>query len=589
MGNWENNQDALQMAILYFLYTFILAQTGDSSISVNEFLMVEDGRYQVYPWGKIAFTKLMDSLRQDFNLSKQLYRTKCHPFAIGGLALKPKFEMLMTSIFQENACSNIVPTPEELVAFDLPEDEHDPPSSPTTTSVNPKIVQPNDIVDFDDFSTRPPEQLLRRLSRVSDTSSPPPPKRRKKVDTSETKVSEPNGPPTPAANVHGSADAQKVNYVISDIEELKDHLKNYIDHTISNQHQMKRVLELQPTYESTHVDTEANDHKKVSDDEAHQAPQDLNEVNMDEDGADTVQHNIRHFMPFKITVDTSDSSTSTTISPSTQAAIDALVSNLGKVLIPVEPLCVYNPQDLTGSHNLLSDSQLPIDIPTTEIVVRSHSKTPAPRNKMPLRIIQSPYVTSFGSSEKGKHKLDDDYLWRRTPINSQPRRFSTSSFGRDEQSIEQEAERKVGWLLKLIFAGTATVIGYQIFPYMGDNLMQQSVSLLQVKDPLFKRMGASRLARFAIDDERRMKIVEIGGAQHLLNMLESARDDRTRKEALKALFAISKSDAAAVVLHQAGAISIIKSTLESDEDAEVGNYKSNLLSRFQDLSYDIRS
>lgn len=29
--------------------------------------------------------------------------------------------------------------------------------------------------------------------------------------------------------------------------------------------------------------------------------------------------------------------------------------------------------------------------------------------------------------------------------------------------------------------------------------MQQSVQLLRVKDPLFKRMGASRLARFAID------------------------------------------------------------------------------------------
>ncbi|KAM3284950.1 putative protein isoform X1 [Capsicum chacoense] len=181
------------------------------------------------------------------------------------------------------------------------------------------------------------------------------------------------------------------------------------------------------------------------------------------------------------------------------------------------------------------------------------------------------------------------YLWRRTPINLQHRRYSTSSFGRDEQSIEQEAERKVGWLLKLIFAGTATVIGYQIFPYMGDNLMQQSVSLLEVKDPLFKRMGASRLARFAIDDERRMKIVEIGGAQKLLNMLESARDDRTRKESLKALFAISKSDEAAAVLHQAGAISIIRSTPESAEDAEVGKYKSNLLSRFQFLSYDIRS
>lgn len=29
--------------------------------------------------------------------------------------------------------------------------------------------------------------------------------------------------------------------------------------------------------------------------------------------------------------------------------------------------------------------------------------------------------------------------------------------------------------------------------------MQQSIRLLHVKDPLFKRMGASRLARFAID------------------------------------------------------------------------------------------
>ncbi|KAH0716637.1 hypothetical protein KY290_012824 [Solanum tuberosum] len=42
----------------------------------------------------------------------------------------------------------------------------------------------------------------------------------------------------------------------------------------------------------------------IWDDEAHQAPQDLNEVIMDEDSADTVQHNIRHFVPDKIIVDT---------------------------------------------------------------------------------------------------------------------------------------------------------------------------------------------------------------------------------------------------------------------------------------------
>lgn len=42
-------------------------------------------------------------------------------------------------------------------------------------------------------------------------------------------------------------------------------------------------------------------------------------------------------------------------------------------------------------------------------------------------------------------------------------------------------------------------------------------------------------------DERRMKIVEMGGAQELVNMLGVAKDDSTRKEALKALLALSHS------------------------------------------------
>jgi hypothetical protein len=37
----------------------------------------------------------------------------------------------------------------------------------------------------------------------------------------------------------------------------------------------------------------------------------------------------------------------------------------------------------------------------------------------------------------------------------------------DELSIEQDAERKIGWLLKIIFAGTASAVGYQLFPYLG--------------------------------------------------------------------------------------------------------------------------
>ncbi|MED6119258.1 hypothetical protein PIB30_010183 [Stylosanthes scabra] len=182
-----------------------------------------------------------------------------------------------------------------------------------------------------------------------------------------------------------------------------------------------------------------------------------------------------------------------------------------------------------------------------------------------------------------------NYLCKRRPtINLQSRNFSSYS-GKDELSIEQEGERKVGWLLKALFLATAGAAGYHVFPYMGDNLMQQSVSLLRIKDPLFKRMGASRLTRFAIDDERRIKILEMGGAEELLNMLSTAKDDRTRKAALEALSALSQSDKVLASLHSAGALSIIKSAPNSHEDADVEKFKLSLMKRFQDLRYDLSS
>ncbi|CAD5325972.1 unnamed protein product [Arabidopsis thaliana] len=156
-------------------------------------------------------------------------------------------------------------------------------------------------------------------------------------------------------------------------------------------------------------------------------------------------------------------------------------------------------------------------------------------------------------------------------------------------TLEEEAERKIGWCLKIFFAGTATYIGYQFFPYLGDNLIHQSISLLHVKDPLFKRMGASRLSRFAIDDERRMKVVEMGGAQELLHMLGSAKDDKTRKEALKALAALSKSGEAAKFLGSNGALSIVKSTPNSLEDSDISTYKSNILEKLVEKNLAVSS
>ncbi|KAJ9553308.1 hypothetical protein OSB04_017353 [Centaurea solstitialis] len=182
----------------------------------------------------------------------------------------------------------------------------------------------------------------------------------------------------------------------------------------------------------------------------------------------------------------------------------------------------------------------------------------------------------------------------------------------DERAIEEEAEKKIGWLFKLIFAGTATfrwipylsILGYLLCfvnhlhdyfssstPYQqtSGNLIQQSVSLLNVKDPLFKRMGASRLARFATDDERRMKIVEMGGVQKLVDMLGAATDDRTRKETLNAIVAIARKDEAVRALQSPRAISVIMATPESSKDAEIERCKGKLLRRLGDLKHDENS
>ncbi|XP_069148983.1 uncharacterized protein [Solanum lycopersicum] len=100
-----------------------------------------------------------------------------------------------------------------------------------------------------------------------------------------------------------------------------------------------------------------------------------------------------------------DSSTSTTISPSTQAAIDALIKDLGKDATNARPLYSYDTKNITSSQYLLTDSQLSTEIPITEIDVKTDAVTPAHRNRMPSIWIQAPYCTSFGSSKKGKEKL----------------------------------------------------------------------------------------------------------------------------------------------------------------------------------------
>uniref|UniRef100_M1DEQ7 Ulp1 protease family, C-terminal catalytic domain containing protein n=1 Tax=Solanum tuberosum TaxID=4113 RepID=M1DEQ7_SOLTU len=172
------------------------------------------------------------------------------------VAVKPKFGRFMSSIFSENACSNIVPTPNEVEALDLLDIQDAHTSGPSTTTVDAKKVQTKDNSGFENFSTSPPGHLFRRSLRVYGTSSPSPPKRRKKIDTSKTAVSEPKS---------------------------SEQLRPQINQSFS-----------MPDEAPTPV---------ANDDASGQMPQHFFEGTMNEDASDKVQHNTNQSVPDPVTFD----------------------------------------------------------------------------------------------------------------------------------------------------------------------------------------------------------------------------------------------------------------------------------------------
>ncbi|KAG5600749.1 hypothetical protein H5410_032119, partial [Solanum commersonii] len=274
MGEWENYQDAVEMAILYFIHTFVFSQLGDTNIPIHHFFMVEDGRYQKYSWGQIAFSKLMKTLRQKFTKEKKLYRLAGMPYSLNVwiyecasiisdeivvkegsyipricnwrvVGVKPKFDMFMSSIFTQNACNDIHPTTEEMSALDLPANVNTSPSETHTSTAKSKQVQPQDLLEFENFSTNHTDQFLRRSRCMSTTSSTPPPKRRRNAHPAKPKVTQVNQPeqlavqtkqkiPIPDSggnlfDIHGPSFDRKESSDKSGIKQVKKYLKHYVD------------------------------------------------------------------------------------------------------------------------------------------------------------------------------------------------------------------------------------------------------------------------------------------------------------------------------------------------------------------------
>ncbi|XP_055814615.1 uncharacterized protein LOC129884322 [Solanum dulcamara] len=151
-------------------------------------------------------------MRQEFSNAKQMYRLGGMPYALNAwiyecasqvpseiavrvgnkiprilnwrvVAVKPKFETFMSTIFSEYRCSNIVQSQHEMESIIIHGSQQKPEASTSAAKVN--FRKPHEVLGFEDFSTTPPTKLLKRSSHVVDTSSPYPSKRMKTSPTKE--------------------------------------------------------------------------------------------------------------------------------------------------------------------------------------------------------------------------------------------------------------------------------------------------------------------------------------------------------------------------------------------------------------------
>ncbi|KAM3340736.1 hypothetical protein P3S68_028370 [Capsicum galapagoense] len=234
MENFENSEDALNLAILYFVHTFMLSQHKEAPISVAYFQMVEDGRYIHFSWGKINFEKLINLWRQDFRVAKQLYSLGGMPHALNVWIFecysevdkkttfrqrniiprilnwsvectRPKYESFMSGMFSKCSFKNLQPTSEEVRTLDLSFSEDFvvfDPTPATSTSIPATLKRSGDedqsrVVtaddDYNNFTARPTQEFLKKAHLATPLSTEQPSKRRKIVIFQEVSLAVTDG------------------------------------------------------------------------------------------------------------------------------------------------------------------------------------------------------------------------------------------------------------------------------------------------------------------------------------------------------------------------------------------------------------
>uniref|UniRef100_A0A1S3ZKW1 DUF1985 domain-containing protein n=1 Tax=Nicotiana tabacum TaxID=4097 RepID=A0A1S3ZKW1_TOBAC len=79
---WETDDDALKIAVLYFVNSFLFSQLKTKAISRSYIDLVESGDFNNYPWGIDVYKATIDSCSNKFQDKPSFYRLGGFPLAL---------------------------------------------------------------------------------------------------------------------------------------------------------------------------------------------------------------------------------------------------------------------------------------------------------------------------------------------------------------------------------------------------------------------------------------------------------------------------------------------------------------------------
>ncbi|KAF3642686.1 hypothetical protein FXO38_20965 [Capsicum annuum] len=349
LGNFKKNSDALNMSIIYFIHTFLYSQVHDSTISKSDFVMVENGSYGQFPWGKSSFEKLIALWRQDFFVAKQLY-------SMGGMPHE-------LNVWMYECCSKVVEIKVKYEKF--------------MAGMFSKSQVDLDIQGFEEFSTVPPTEILKKVGLITDASTSYPTKKRKIVRFDSTTAEEQVCQKAPSFVSTRTVPTQKI------VSSGSEHV--HAEKTTPSL-SLKSVCQdnSDEKWDDIKLFLQSYDVEGCSEDNATAIPDALVES--------VLNHNS----------DNTNVGTSITVHVYNDHMLDAILKVIAAPVDDVSIEVVPPVEPIVNQHDI-SDSQLPLDFSDAVVAAYQAAKTPSnivKRIRTRSKVFKSPYTTKYASGSK---------------------------------------------------------------------------------------------------------------------------------------------------------------------------------------------